>query len=217
MLSQFFTLLKKDFQLDLRQRFALGGIILYVFAAVFIIYLAFREISSQTWVILYWIVFLFAAVNAVLKSFSHEGAKRNIYYYTLADPLAVISSKILYNFLVLLGIAVLTGCLFSLFTSFPVLSVGYFVLAVILGCIGIAANFSFISSIAYKTRNQSTMMMVLSFPVVIPLLLPVIQVSVKTLEVTSWSRLQGDFYLLIATDLIILALAYIIWPFLWRE
>lgn len=217
MSSQFSALLKKDFQLDLRQRFALGSIILYVFASVFIIYLAFREISDQVWVILFWIVFLFAAVNAVLKSFSQEGAKRNLYYYTIADPIAVISSKILYNFLVLLGIAILTGGLFSLFTRFPIISVGYFILTILLACIGIAANFSFISSIAYKTRNQSTMMMVLSFPVIIPLLLPVIQVTLKTLEVTSWSRVQGEFYLLIAIDLIILALAFIIWPYLWRE
>lgn len=217
MSSQFYALLRKDFQLDLRQRFALGSIILYVFASVFIIYLAFREISDQVWVILFWIVFLFTAVNAVLKSFSQEGAKRNLYYYTIADPIAVISSKILYNFLVLLGIAILTGGLFSLFTRFPIISVGYFILTILLACLGIAANFSFISSIAYKTRNQSTMMMVLSFPVIIPLLLPVIQVTVKTLEVTSWSRVQGEFYLLIAIDLIILALAFIIWPYLWRE
>ena len=217
MIAQFYALLRKDFQLDLRQRFALGSIILYVFASVFIIYLAFRDISDQLWIILFWIVFLFASVNAVLKSFLQEGAKRHLYYYTVADPLAVISAKLLYNFLVLLGVAFLTILLFTVFTDLPVRSIGYFGLTVVLGCLGISANFSFTSSIAFKTRNQSTMMMVLSFPVIIPLLLPVIQISIKTLEEVSWNQLQSDFFLLMGIDLIIIAMAYLIWPFLWRE
>ena len=70
MIGQIVHLLRKDIQLDLRQRFGLGSIFLYVFAALFVVYLAFGEMEGRTWVTLFWIVVLFASVNAVLKSFA---------------------------------------------------------------------------------------------------------------------------------------------------
>ena len=217
MLAKTFALFVKDFQLDFRQRFALGSIILYVIAAIFIIYLAFREVTAEEWVVLYWIVVLFTSVNAVLKAFTQEGDKRNLYYYTIIEPMPMILAKLTYNFLLLLILAFFTTIIFSVFTTFPIVSTAYFGLTVILACLGIATNFSFISTIAAKTRNKSTMMMILSFPVIIPLLLPVVQLSLKTLDQVSWKSIREDFYLLIAIDLLILGISLVIWPLLWRE
>ncbi|MDH3648667.1 MAG: heme exporter protein CcmB [Saprospiraceae bacterium] len=217
MFRQSLALFKKDIHLDLRQRFGLGGILLYVFSASFIIYLTFGEMTPEEWIVLFWIVILFASVNAVLKSFAQEAKKRQLYYYTLCDPYAAIFSKMLYNFCVLVIITAVTWSLFSIVSPNPILTHQYFFLAAGLACAGIAANFTFVSAIAYRTRNQSTMMMVLSLPVIIPLLLPVIKISLKTLNDVSWRETKGDFSLLLSIDLLIVALIVFLFPYIWRE
>jgi heme exporter protein B len=195
----------------------LGSIFLYVFAALFVVYLAFGEMEGRTWVTLFWIVVLFASVNAVLKSFAQEDQDRRIYYYTLCDPYSVIIAKLCYNFCVLLMICLISLVLFSLITRFPISATGIFATSVVLGALGIAANFTFVSTIASHTRNSNTMMMILSLPVIIPLLLPLIRISVKSVGPLTWKMAQSDLSMLVAVDLIIVALLMLLFPFVWRE
>jgi len=217
MFKQTLALIRKDFHLDLRQRFGLGGIFLYVFSSAFIIYLAFGELTPEEWIVMFWIVVLFASVNAVLKSFAQEDRRRQLYYYTLCDPYAAIIAKICYNLLVLVLITFMSWLLFSIVSPNPIVRHDLFGLAVLLACTGISANFTFVSSIAYRTSNQSTVMMVLSLPVILPLLLPVIKISLKSLQNVSWDSVKGDFSLLVSMNLLIIALALFLFPYVWRE
>ncbi|MCB0687489.1 MAG: heme exporter protein CcmB [Saprospiraceae bacterium] len=216
MIKQLKALIYKDLLLDFRQLFGLGGVFLYVFASFFIVFLSFGEVEGQAWITLYWIVVLFGAVNAVLKSFTQEDEKRNIYYFLVTDPVAVMLSKLVYNSVLVLFIALLSLILFSLLTSYPIVTNGYFLLSLLLGSVGIAGNFTFVSAIANHTRNKNTMMMILSLPVIIPLLLPLIKVSIKCLAVVDWSVVKNDFTMLISVDLLILGISLILFPFLWR-
>ncbi|MBK8503951.1 MAG: hypothetical protein IPL46_18125 [Saprospiraceae bacterium] len=106
--------------------------------------------------------------------------------------------------------------LFSLLTTYPIEENGFFMLALLLGALGIAANFTFVSAIAKHTRNKSTMMMILSLPVIIPLLLPLVRLSIKCLGPATWAMIQSDVTLLISVDLLIVGLALVLFPFLWR-
>lgn len=216
MLGQIKALIHKDLRLDFRQLFSLGGVFLYVFSSFFIVYLSFGEVDGIAWITLFWIVVLFGTVNAVLKSFAQENDSRSIYYFLITDPVAIMLSKLFYNSVLVMIISALSLLLFSLLTRYPVVENKYFLLALFLGCIGIAGNFTFVSAIANHTRNKNTMMMILSLPVIIPLLLPLIKISVKCLSPAEWSVLQSDFTLLIAVDLLIVGISLILFPFLWR-
>ncbi len=217
MLAQIILLFKKDIQLDLRQQFGVGGILLYVLASVFIIYMAFVEIEGHTWMVLYWIIVLFSAVNAVLKSYAQEGQGRRIYYYTLCSPLAFMGSKLLYNLILVVVICVLTALVFSLIMGYPVLSTAYFSLAILLGSIGIATNFTFISAIASQADSKNTMMMILGLPVIIPLLLPIVRLSIKSLGPVTFSMVKSDIMILCGVDLIIIAMALTLGAFISTE
>ena len=101
MLKEIKSLIDKEIRLELRQKYALNGMILYVVSTVYVCYLSFRLKSNQidkiTWNTLFWIILLFTATNAIAKSFTQERFGRLLYYYTLANPVAIIISKILYN------------------------------------------------------------------------------------------------------------------------
>ena len=62
-------LFRKEMMLEWRQKYALGGILLYVTSTVFVVFLSFVKVLPDVWNALFWIISLFASVNAVAKSF----------------------------------------------------------------------------------------------------------------------------------------------------
>src|ERR1700744_2594347 len=95
--DQTWSLLKKEILLEWRSKYAFNGVLLYVISTVFICYISFQltpgfEKSGGyniVWNILFWIIMLFASVNAVAKSFMQESRARLLYYYTIASPQAI--------------------------------------------------------------------------------------------------------------------------------
>ena len=212
-----YTLFRKELLLEWRQRYAIGSIVLYVVSTVFIVYASFQNIKAPAWNALFWIIQLFAAVNAVAKSFVQESGKRQLYYYSLAHPLHLIAAKVVYNTLLLFLLAVLAFATMTVFVSNPVVEPAIFWGAVALGSLGFAAAFTFVSAIATKTGNSGTMMAILSFPVIIPLLLSLLKVSTAAIGLTQDTALYKDFLILGSIDAILLALIYLLFPFLWRD
>ncbi len=86
-------LIRMELTLDLRQKQAVGGMLLYVVSAIYVCYLAFKQvIGLDLWNALFWLIMLFAAFNALARSFQREDPGRQLYLYTLADPRSVILS-----------------------------------------------------------------------------------------------------------------------------
>ena len=217
-MREIWFLLKKEVTLELRNRYALGGILLYVLSTVFIIYFSFNKPEASAWNVLFWIVVLFASVNAVVKGFQQESGKRQLFYYTLAHPLAIILSKTIYHCLLLLTISLLTFAAFSLVAGNPVKNMDEFLLALLLGSIGFSINLTFVSAIASKANNSATLMAILSFPLVIPILMTLIKLSTSALALSPMGQeIQSDILILVAIDLLLLAFSLILFPFLWRD
>jgi len=210
-------LLKKELLLEWRQKYAIGGILLYVVSTVFIVFLATLVIAPPIWNILFWIIVLFASVNAIVKSFVQENSNRQIYYYQLADPIAIITSKMLYNIGLLFLIAALTYGAMIIVAENPVRDTGIFWAALFLGSVGFSITFTFISAIASKADNSATLMAILSFPLVIPILGTLMKISRSALALEQDTSLNKDFMVLGAIDLILFGLAIILFPFLWKD
>ena len=95
--KEIWNLLRKDLMLELRMGYALSGILLYVFSTVFIVFASFIQLPNTVWNILFWVVLLFASVNAIVKSFVQESGNRQLYYYSLVNPVSVLLAKMAYN------------------------------------------------------------------------------------------------------------------------
>jgi heme exporter protein B len=207
-------LLRKEFKLEWRQKYAISGILLYVLSTVFIVYISFQRVSPQLWNVLFWIIMLFASINAVVKSFVQESGHRQLYYYQLANPIAILLSKMVYNASLLLLLGVLTFGSLSFIAGNPVQESGQFALALFLGSLGFSITFTFVSAIAAKA---STLMAILSFPVVIPVLLLLVNLSAHSIGLLQGTSTGGDIMLLAAVDLILVALGMVLFPYLWRD
>lgn len=211
-------LIRKEFLLEWKQRYALSGLLLYVVTTIFVCYLSFKKVVDvPTWNALFWIILLFASVNAVAKSFMQESRHRNLYYYTVADPKFVIGAKLIYNTLLLLSLALLHLAIFSLLIGNPVQDMTLFLIALFLGVFGLASVMTLISAIASKAGANSTLMAILGFPVLMPLLLTSIRLSKNAADGLVVASNQQFIIVLLALNIAISALAIILFPYLWRE
>jgi heme exporter protein B len=215
------ALIKKEIILEWRQRFALNGILLYLGSTVFLCYLSFgvkgNKLSPYVWNALFWIILLFTSVNAIAKSFMQERAGRMIYYYSIASPQAIIISKILYNAGLMMFLS-LTGFLFySIVLGNPVQDQLLFIINVILGALGFSCTLTMVSGIASKAGGNATLMAILSFPIIIPLLLLLIKVSKNALDGLDRGSSWDELIMLFAINLMITALSYILFPYLWKS
>ena len=215
------TLIWKEFTLELRRKSVISGIGLYLFSLIFICYLTFSlrqsGINEATWSALFWLAILFSVVNSVAKSFIGEKKGSFIYFYTVASPQAIILSKIIYNTALCLVLSLTGFVLFSLFISNPVQDPALFILTLVLSSFGFSAALSPISGIASKANNSSILMAVLSFPIIIALLLMAIKVTKNVLDGLEREASRDEILNLFAINCILTALAYILFPYIWRS
>lgn len=211
------TLLHKEFLLEFRQRYAISGIVLYVFSMIFVVYVASIKVQPQVWNILFWLIVLFASINAVVKSFVQESGARQLYYYQLVDPAMLLLAKILYNTLLLLVLSGLAFATYSVVAGNPVKDPGLFALILLLGSMGFSIAFTFIASIAAKANNSATLMAILSFPVILPILLTLMRLSAIALRLMQDTSYKRDIMNLLAVDAILITLTFVLFPFIWKE
>ncbi len=214
-------LIQKEFTLELRRKAVISGISLYLVSIIFICYLTFslrqNSINEATWSALFWLSILFANVNGIAKSFIGEKKGLLIYYYSVASPQAIIISKIIYNVILSFALALAGYLLFSLFIDNPLQDPGLFVLILLLSSCGFSASLSLISAIASKTDNSNVLMAVLSFPVIITVLLMAIKITKNALDGLERAASQDELINLLAINCIMVALAYLLFPYIWRS
>ncbi len=210
-------LVAKEIKLELRNKYALGGIFLYVISTVFISYLCFKKIvTPSTWNALFWIILLFASINAIAKSFISETRGRLLYLYTLASPQAVIFSKIIYNSLLLTVLSSLCLGVYCLFVGNIIQDTPLFLLTLFLGSLGFSSLLTMVSAIASKTGNNFTLMAILSFPIIMPLLMVLIKLSKNAIDgLENWD--VNYLMILVYINVIIITLSYLLFRYLWRD
>lgn len=218
MTKEIAALVQKEFRLEFRNKSAISSMLLYVVSTIFVCYQSFRSIEEVTvWNSLFWIIILFASVNAVNRSFYHETRSQQYFYYLLVRPEALILSKIVYNILLLSFLSIVSYLVYSLVLGSLVADHIQFMLVILLGAVGISSILTLVSGIASKTNNNIGLIAILALPIMIPLLITIIAASKHVAD--GFETLTNLRYLgtLAGIDLMVVALAYILFPYIWRE
>ncbi|MBK7110288.1 MAG: ABC transporter permease [Bacteroidetes bacterium] len=214
--SNTWWLVKKDLVLEWRNKYTFRWYII-VSAQYHSHYFFTFEVKGPVWIVLFWIVIVFTAVNAIAKSFLQESSGRQLYMYTLVSAQSIILSKIIYNILVMLILTAIALLFYSMSAGYPVVDNTSFYLALLTGSIAFASVFSMISAIASKANNSGTLMAVLAFPILIPVIKILIRISLESLSASSLQTNAQDLLYLFALNILIITLAMILFPYLWRD
>lgn len=214
-------LLIYQFRSEFRKKSILFSLILYLVSLVFINYLALgiqnRSLAPAIWSALFWMALLSALVNAVAKSFIHDRPGTLSYLYSLASPEQIIMAKLLYGFVLCIGISMAGYLFFALWLSNPIQDTPLFLLTLLLTSFGFSATLSILSAIAAKTNNGSMVMAILSFPIILGILLMAIKITRNTIDGLDRAASFDELLLLVAINLIATASTYLLFPYIWRS
>ena len=213
------ALLLKDVLLEFRQKHSFYGILLYIAATIFVLYLSMPDTpESSVWNSLFWVIQLFVCVNAVAKSFLQENKGRMLYFYSIASPIQFIVAKLIFNVLLMLIMSLISLGLFFTFLGSPVADFQLFIGITILGGTGISLVFSLMSAIAAKAQQNAALIAILGFPVILPQLLILIKLSKSAFgEVFRDGAVFQLAGLNILMDLLVIVLSVILFPYLWKD
>jgi heme exporter protein B len=219
MYNRITALLKKDILLELRQQHTFYGILLYIASTIFVLYLSLPESpDANVWNSLFWVIQLFVCVNTVAKSFLQESRGRMLYFYSITSPVEFIIGKLFFNIILMLIMSLVSLLLFYIFLDYPVTNSLRFIGIVLLGGTSISLVFTLMSAIAAKAQQNAALIAILGFPVILPQLLLLMRLSKAAFsEVFREGAVLQLAGLIGLMDLLVIILAVILFPYLWKD
>lgn len=211
------VLIGKELKLEVRSKYALYGILLYVASTIFVIYMTMHSPEATTWNALFWIIQLFITVNSVARSFLQESRERMLYFYSLTGAREFIIAKLVYNALLMCGISLLCLLLYTLLLGDPLINGWFFIGMVCLGGVSLSLVFTMLSAIAARAGQNAGLMAILGFPLVILLLMILVNATKTAFSEVYQPGLPQMIMLLIGMDVLIIAMSLILFPFLWKN
>ena len=219
MINRITILIKKDILLELRQQHTFYGILLYIASTIFVLYLSLPESpEANVWNSLFWVIQLFVCVNTVAKSFLQESRGRMLYFYSITSPVEFILAKLFFNIILMLIMSIVSLGLFYIFLDHPVTNGLRFTGIVLLGGTSISLVFTLMSAIAAKAQQNAALIAILGFPVILPQLLLLMRLSKTAFaEVFREGAVMQLTCLIGLMDLLVIILAVILFPYLWKD
>ncbi len=221
-LAHTWSLIKKEARLELKNMYGIASVILYVVAIIVVLYLSLasqganKNIEVKYWNVLFWIMLLFAAINTIAKSFIQENSTKYLYYYSLVSPLAIILSKMIYNALLMLSIAIVSALLFALVLGSPVQNMAVYFIVILLGALSFSFLFTLVSSIASKAGNIG-LTAILGLPLIVIILIYLMKLSREAFFAQTSENFIKTLGIIILFDFMLFMLSIILFPYLWRD
>jgi heme exporter protein B len=108
--------------------------------------------------------------------------------------------------------------LFSLlFESFIIKDPATFFAAFVLGNFGIAISSTLIAAIISKASSKGTLYPVLSFPILLPLILTLLELTKFAIDGQSIADSLTELAVLFCYDVIMLTAGYLLFDFIWKD
>ncbi|HZI65403.1 MAG TPA: heme exporter protein CcmB [Thermoanaerobaculia bacterium] len=211
----------KDAAQELRRRVAAASLFFFAATALALVSFAIgpfgvpEEARAAVNGALLWIILFFSAATGLPRAFvREEEAGTGIALRKLAPGIVVVAGKALFNFLLFLAIAVLSVPAFALLLEWRIGSPVALAGVVLLAGWGLSLVSTFLSALVARAGQRQVLFVVVSFPLVIPLLLPAIA---ATIEASRGDIAWRELRVLAAYDGAATSAAYLLAAVAWEE
>ena len=208
--------LRKDLQVEWRERVAINGMLFFALLIVVVFSLAFdpasypsvaRQISGG----LLWVGLLFAAFTALNGSWARE-LRNNVLdaqRLSAAPASALFIGKALANFLVTLLVEAVLAPVFAVFYNLHPLGQTWLLLVILpLGTWAIVANGTFFGALGLRTRHRELLLPLVLCPIAMPALLAMVNATTAVLTGDSspnlWIKVLTAYCLIFTTSCVLL-------------
>lgn len=216
-----YALFIKDFSSEIRTRYAINSLAMFIIVAISVILFSIgqEKISKELTAGLFWVVIFFTAMSGLARAFvSEEERGTALTLQLIASPTTVFTGKLIFNIILVFAMNTVIAILYAgLFEAFVVKNFPLFLLSFILGNIGLAISSTIIAAIIAKAGAKGTLYPVLSFPILLPLILTSVQLTLFAFDGTSFEKSVFELAIVVSYDVIMLTASYMLFDFIWKE
>jgi heme exporter protein B len=216
-----YALFKKDFHSEIRTRYAINALALFILVTISVILFSIgsEKISEYLTGGLLWVVIFFSAMSGLSRVFvSEEERGTTLTLQLIASPNTIFTGKLLFNLILVFTMNIVIAILYSmLFEAFIIKNLVLFLIAFMLGNFGIAAASTIIAAIIAKAGSKGTLYPVLSFPILLPLILILLEITKFSMDGNSISDSFVELTVLFCYDVVILTSSYLLFDFIWKD
>ncbi len=212
---------EKDVRLELRSRYAVNMLLMFVLASILLILFAVGQESLGPRIQsgLLWIVILFAASIGLGRSFVGEEDRGTVLLLQLnTRPSMVYAGKLLFNFLLMLVLSVVAVLAMILLLSIRVDFPGLLAVTILLGSVGLAGATTLLAALIARAATHGPLLPVLLFPVLVPLLMSVVTASRHALDGgLGWGGATDELATLVGFGGVVITAAVLLFDFVWND
>ena len=211
----------KDWRSELRTRYAINALAMFILVTISVILFSIgqEKVSEHLTGGLFWVVIFFSAMSGLSRAFvSEEERGTTLTLQLIAAPSTIYFGKLLFNLaLVFIMNIAIVFLYYVLFESFVILNFSLFLLSLFFGSIGIAISSTLIAAIISKANTKGTLYPVLSFPILLPLILTLMELTKFAMDGDLVSDSYVELAVLICYDVIMLTAGYMLFDFIWKD
>jgi len=211
----------KDASQELRRRVAIASVFFFAATAIALVSYAVGpfglpvEARAGVDASLLWILLFFSAATGLPRAFvREEETGTGLALRKLAPGVVVLAGKTFFNFLLFLAIAALSVPAFAVLLEWDVESPAALAVVILLGGFGLSVVSTFLSALIARAGQRNVLFVVVSFPLLVPLLLPAIA---ATMEAARGNLASTPLRVLLAYDGAATCAAYLLASVVWED
>lgn len=214
---------RKDLQVELRTKYALGAVLLFAVTTLIAVSAALSSatVKSEVEAALLWIVLLFAALSGLARVFVREEEAGTAPLLRLYAPAtAVYAGKWLFNTALVFSVELVSVPLLLIVLPLEHVNFGLLTGVLLLGGIGLSGASTFVAAlIAQASSGKSSLFFVVAFPILLPLLLIAVQGTVGAFDglPSHLAKSRTDIEMLAVYSLVMTTASFLLFEYVWNE
>lgn len=217
------TILWKDILLEWRSKQILSSVFVFALLTLVIFNFALGENTyrlQETGPGILWVALIFAGILSLNRSFNleKEGMCLQGMFLTPIDGGYIYLGKMLGNFLFITLVEMILIPIFMVFFNYSIIQIlPSLFLFLILGTPGFSAAGTVFAALSINTKAAEVILPVLLLPILVPLLIAAVKGTIGVMQGTPLAELIGWINLLVAFDIILCAVSFVVFEYTLEE
>jgi heme exporter protein B len=219
-LNQGMAVLRKDLRIEFRTRYAYSALVMFAVTTLVTVSFSVGGFALDTDIAaaLLWIILFFSAMAGLSRTFVHEEETGTVTALKLAaEPEPVYLGKYFFNVALLLSLSILVVPLFLVMLNLDIAMPATFAAIIFLGSLGLAGASTILAAIVAKAGAKGSLLTVLAFPVLLPLLIGAISATRSTLSGVPMALVTPDLGLLLFYNGIAVVASLLLFEYVWND
>ena len=217
------AVLCKDLRLELRSRYVLNALLVFVLSALLVVVLAAGadRADARVQAGLLWIVILFAAGLGLGRAFVAEEDWGTALLLRLNTAGSVVyAGKLAFSLVTVFAVNIVLVTAFLVLLSVEVLHVGLLAATLILGTVGLSGTTTLLAAIIARTARSGPLLPMLLFPLLMPLLLAAVEathLSFAGNAAGAWTAAASALLAMTGFAGVVIAASVLLFDYVWLD